>query len=262
MTRTCRVCDQPRAGYTKTALCREHYLARRRVKGPHGKRGRPKVEICRECGGPRKPSCHMALCEEHYRVYVIRASRKQRGTDPDGPVKAVPVKAVDTTTCSRCDQPRLPYGNLCRACHNARCEEQRRKRGQIPVAEHLARIAVPKGICRTTGCGQSTTTRTSKFCRVCYLQRQQSKVTEASRAKMTLAAKAVEKQVPRRWDTALPGRGFGEAVVVGPEAFARPEPVQPTRPVTRVRAADADEREAREREWAEWLSRRTAVARP
>ena len=255
MTLTCRLCGEPRAGYTKTALCREHYLARRRVKGPHGKRGRPKVEVCRECGGPRKANCHMALCEEHYRVYVIRASRKQRGTDPDGPVKA-----VDTTTCSRCDQPRLPYGNLCRACHNVRCEEQRRKRGQIPVAEHLARIAVPKGICRMPDCGQPTTTLTSKYCRGCYLQRQQAKVTEASRAKMTAAAKAVDKQIPLRWQTALPGRGFGEAVVVGPEVFAPVEPVKPTRPVTRVRAADADEREAREREWAEWLSRRRTDA--
>ena len=253
MTRTCRVCGQPRAGYTRTALCREHYLARRRVKGPHGKPGRAKAEVCRECGGPRKPNCQKPLCEEHYRVYVIRASRKRRGTDPDAPVKA-----FDITTCSRCDQPRLPYGNLCRACHNGRCEEQRRKRGQIPVAEHFARIAVPKGICRTPACGQPTTTRTSKYCRGCYLQRQQAKATPATRGTMPAitANQPPAAPVATRWQTALPGRGFGEAVVVGPEVFTPIEPVKPTRPVTRIRAADADEREAREREWGEWLSRR------
>jgi hypothetical protein len=90
---------------------------------------------------------------------------------------------------------------------------------------------------------------------VCYDQRQEAKVKASSRAKMSTAAKAIEKQVPRRWDTALPGRGVTETVV-GAEVFAKPQPVQPTRPVTRIRAADADEREAREREWAEWLSRR------
>jgi hypothetical protein len=72
---------------------------------------------------------------------------------------------------------------------------------------------------------------------------------------MATAAKAIEKQIPRRWDTALPGRGVTEPVV-GAEVFAKPEPAQPTRPVTRIRAADADEREQREREWAGWLQRR------
>ena len=132
MTRTCRVCGEPRASYTKMALCREHYQARRRVKGPHGKPGRVKVEVCRECGGPRKANCQKPLCEEHYRVYVIRASRKRRGTDADAPVKDAQVKVADTSKCRLCDEPRLPYGAMCRQCLRNYEAERRRKAGAQP----------------------------------------------------------------------------------------------------------------------------------
>ena len=124
------------------------------------------------------------------------------------------------------------------------------------AAAHLRSLVPDKnGLLPCPMCGQPKATPHGKYCRVCYDQRQEAKVKASSRAKMATAAKAIEKQVPRRWGTALPGRGVTEPVV-GAEVFAKPEPVQPTRPVTRIRAADADEREQREREWAEWLQRR------
>ena len=178
--------------------------------------------------------------------YLLSVARSTLGYESRLAVKDAPVKVVDTSKCSRCDQPRLPYGVMCRGCLRNYEAERRRKAGVQPRST----------ACETPGCGQPKATPHGKFCRVCYDQRQESKVKASSRAKMSTAAKAVEKQVPRRWDTALPGRGVTEPVV-GAEVFAKPEPVQPTRPVTRIRAADADEREAREREWAEWLQRRT-----
>jgi len=145
-------------------------------------------------------------------------------------------------TCRHCDQPAVSYSDtpLCRLHYNQRL----RKGGAQPRST----------TCESPGCGQAKATPHGKYCRVCYDQRQEAKVKATSRAKMATAAKAIEKQVPRRWNTALPGRGVTEPVV-GAEVFAKPEPIQPTRPVTRIRAADADEREQREREWAEWLQR-------
>lgn len=246
MTRTCRHCNEPAVSYSTTLLCRAHYNERRRKRRP--RKPRQPSTVCKECGAPRKPGLTYAQCEEHYRVYVIRASRKRRGTDPDAPIKDAPVKVVDTSKCSRCDQPRLPYGVMCRGCLRNYEAERRRKAGVQPRST----------VCESPGCGQPKATPHGKYCRVCYDQRQEAKVKASSRAKMSTAAKAIEKQVPRRWDTALPGRGVTEPIV-GAEAFAKPEPVQPTRPVTRIRAADADEREQREREWAEWLSKKRSA---
>jgi len=238
MTRACRHCDQPAVNYSNTPLCRQHYNQRRRKGRP--RQPRQPSAVCRECGAPRKAGVSIARCEEHYRIYARKQVRRSRGMDPDAPVRV-----VDASKCRLCDEPRLPYGVMCRGCLRAYEAERRRKAGAQPRST----------TCETPGCGQPKATPHGKFCRVCYDQRQEAKVKASSRAKMSTAAKAVEKQMPRRWDTALPGRGVAE-LVVGPEVFARPDPIQPTRPVTRIRAADADEREAREREWAEWLTKR------
>ena len=244
----CRICGAPRVSYSSLPLCREHYNERRRSKKPPQKRGRKVVSVCRVCGGPRKEGISLALCADHYREYALRQTRKQRGMDPDAPVKK-----VDVTKCSRCDEPRLSYGTLCRAHHNAMHAERRRKAGVQTWAEHVARIGVSKPTCITNGCGEPTTSRFAKLCRACYERRQQAKVTASSRAKMTAAAKAPEKQIPRRWDTALPGRGIKEPVIGLPPA---PVPVVVVGKVTVVRSADEIEREARAREWAEYLERR------
>ncbi len=241
MTRTCRHCDQPAVSYSDTLLCRQHYNERRRKGRP--RQPRQPSTVCKECGAPRKQGVTVALCPDHYRDYARRQVRRSRGMDPDAPVKV-----VDTSKCRLCDEPRLPYGVMCRQCLRNYEAERRRKAGVQPRST----------TCESPGCGQPKATPHGKFCRVCYDQRQEAKVKASSRAKMSTAAKAVEKQIPRRWDTALPRRGVTEPVV-GAEVFAKPEPIQPTRPVTRIRAANADEREAREREWAEWLQRRRSM---
>lgn len=217
MTRTCRHCDQPAVSYSDAPLCRQHYNERRRKGRP--RQPRQPSAVCKQCGAPRRPGVTVALCPEHYRDYARRQVRRSRGMDPDAPVKV-----VDTSKCRLCDEPRLPYGVMCRQCLRNYEAERRRKAGAKPRST----------TCESPGCGQPKATAHGKFCRVC---------------------KAIQKQVPRRWDTALPGRGVTEPVV-GAEAFAKPEPIQPARPVTQIRAADADEREQRERERAEWLSRR------
>lgn len=71
---------------------------------------------------------------------------------------------------------------------------------------------------------------------------------------MSAAAKVPEKQIARRWDTALPGRGIKERVI-GPPPAATPVVVVVGK-VTVVRSADELEREARAREWAEYLERK------
>lgn len=271
----CRICGAPRVSYSTRPLCREHYNEHRRSTKPPQKRGRKVVEACRICGGPRKEGISLALCPDHYREYAMRRMRKQRGMDPDAPVKK-----VDVTKCSRCDEPRLPYGTLCRGCHNAMHAERRRKAGVQTWAEHVARIAVSKPACITVGCGEPTTSRFAKFCRACYERRQEAKVKASSRAchdeknkssnlavrfseaeldVLKAALPKLRKQTGENWNlsrmvregarmlikTGLPGRGIKDAVV-------GPPPVT----VTVVRSADEMEREQRAREWAEYLERK------
>ncbi|NBW22479.1 MAG: hypothetical protein EBR82_82480, partial [Caulobacteraceae bacterium] len=185
MIRTCRHCNEPAVSYSTTPLCRDHYNQRRRKGRP--RQPRQPSTVCKECGAPRKPGVSIARCEEHYRVYARKQVRRSRGMDPDAPVKV-----VDTSKCSRCDEPRLPYGVMCRQCLRNYEAERRRKAGVQPRST----------FCESPGCGQPKATPHGKFCRVCYDQRQEAKVKASSRAKMSTAAKAIEKQVPRRWDTA------------------------------------------------------------
>ena len=246
MTRICRVCGEPRHEKSPMPLCHAHLNEYRRAqdkrrRGPAKQRGGKYQATCKLCGEPRREGIQYALCAEHFRDMRIKRAR----------AKGVPARQYfDPHKCTRCDEPRTRYGSLCLACERAVKEAKRREMGILPW-----RPAKPK-TCRICGAAGPLATATGKLCVGCTERRSRRSVKKATRAKLTVAAKAVEKQVPRRWDTALPGRGFGDVVVVGPEAFARPEPVQPTRPVTRIRAADADEREQKEREWAEWLQRR------
>lgn len=138
-----------------------------------------------------------------------RQVRRSRGMDPDAPVKV-----VDTSKCKLCDEPRLPYGVMCRQCLRNYEAERRRKAGAKPRSM----------VCESPGCGQAKATPHGKYCRACYDQRQEAKVKASSRAKMATAAKAIEKQIPRRWDTALPGRDLTEPLV-GAEVLAKPEPI-------------------------------------
>lgn len=235
---TCRHCDQPAVSYASTPLCREHYNQRRRKGRP--RQPRTPSTVCRECGAPRWPGAGtLARCEEHYRIYARRQVRRSRGMDENAPVKV-----VDTSKCRLCDEPRLPYGVHCNQCRRNYEAERRRKAGAQPRTL----------LCVTPGCGRPKATPHGKLCRTCYDQRQEAKVKATSRAKMTVAAKAVEKQVPRRWDTGLPGRGVAVSVVT--ETLEPIKPVVPTVPVKRIPAADAEERAQREREWAAWLAKR------
>ena len=237
MTRTCRLCGQPRHEKSSMPLCHAHLNEYRRAqdkrrRGPAKQRGGKYQPTCKLCGEPRREDIQYALCAEHYRDMLLQRAR----------AKGVPArKHFDPQKCTRCDEPRTQYGSLCLACDRAAKEAKRREMGIAPW-----RPAKPK-TCRICGAAGPLATATGKLCVGCAEERSRRKVKKASRPKAPVAT---------RWQTALPGRGFGEAVVVGPEVFAPVEPVKPTRPVTRVRAADADEREAREREWAEWLQRR------
>ena len=264
MTRTCRVCGQPRHEKSSMPLCHAHLNEYRRAqdkrrRGPAKQRGGKYQPTCKLCGEPRREDIQYALCAEHYRDMLLQRAR----------AKGVPARRYfDPQKCTRCDEPRTQYGSLCLACDRAAKEVKRREMGIAPW-----RPAKPK-TCRICGAAGPLATATGKLCVACAGERSRRKVkkaTQATRGTMpatrgTMPAITANQPpaapVATRWQTALPGRGFGEAVVVGPEVFAPVEPVKPTRPVTRVRAADADEREAREREWAEWLQRRRTVARP
>ena len=235
MTRICRVCGEPRHEKLSMPLCHAHLNEYRRAqdkrrRGPAKQRGGKYQPKCKHCGEPRREGIQYALCAEHYRDMLIQRAR----------ARGVPARRYfDPEKCTRCDQPRTQYGSLCLACDRAAKEAKRREMGIAPKA-----AAKPKA-CRICGAAGPLATATGKLCVACAEERSRRKVKKASRPKTPVAT---------RWQTALPGRGFGEAVVVGPEVFTPVEPVKPTRPVTRVRAADADEREAREREWATSVS--------
>ena len=109
MTRICRHCDQPAVSYSNAPLCRQHYNERRRKGRP--RQPRQPSAVCKQCGAPRKQGVTVALCADHYRDYARRQVRRSRGMDPDAPVKV-----VDTSKCKLCDEPRLPYGVMCRQC--------------------------------------------------------------------------------------------------------------------------------------------------
>jgi len=175
MTRTCRHCDQPAVSYSDTLLCREHYNERRRKGRP--RQVRKPGEVCKQCGAPRKPKVTVALCPDHYRDYARCQVRRRHAMDPDAPVKV-----VDTMKCKLCPEPRLPYGVMCRQCLRNYEAERRRKAG-----------AQPRSTTCESGRGQPKATPHGKYCRVCYDQRQEAKVKASSRAKMSTAAKAVEK---------------------------------------------------------------------
>ena len=237
MTHTCRLCGQPRHEKSSMPLCHAHLNEYRRAqdkrrRGPAKQRGGKYQPTCKLCGEPRREGIQYALCAEHYRDMLLQRAR----------AKGVPArKYFDPQKCTRCDEPRTRYGSLCLACERAVKEAKRREMGILPW-----RAAKPKA-CRICGAAGPLATATGKLCVECAGQRSRRKATKASRPKTPVVT---------RWQAAIPGRGFGEAVVVGPEVFAPVESVKPTRPVTRVRAADADEREAREREWADYLQRR------
>ena len=150
MTRTCRHCDQPAVSYSNTPLCRNHYNQRRRKGRP--RQPRKPSTVCRECGAPRKPGVSIARCEEHYRIYARKQVRRSRGMDPDAPVKV-----VDTSKCRLCDEPRLPYGVMCRGCLRAYEAERRRKAGasRSPITANGAATGSPASAALATSASRA-----------------------------------------------------------------------------------------------------------
>jgi hypothetical protein len=224
-------------------LCHAHLNEYRRAqdkrrRGPAKRRGGKYQPKCKHCGEPRREGIQYALCAEHYREMLTQRAR----------AKGIPPRQYfDPQKCTRCDEPRTQYGSLCLACDRAAKEAKRREMGIAPRA-----AAKPK-VCRICGSAGPLATATGKLCVGCSEQRRAG---NATKKKLTKAAvhkqrQCVAESAPpaRRWNTAFSGKGLTEAVqkpvavevrdiVIGPEAFERPKPVDIRgHKVTRVPAA-------------------------
>jgi len=233
MTRTCRLCDQPRHEKSSMPLCHAHLNEYRRAqdkrrRGPAKRRGGKYQPKCKHCDEPRREGIQYALCAEHYREMLAQRAR----------AKGIPPRQYfDPEKCTRCDEPRTQYGSLCLACDRAAKEAKRREMGIAPRA-----AAKPK-VCRICGSAGPLATATGKLCVGCSEQRR------AAKAAKKKQRQCVAESAPpaHRWNTAFPGKGLTEAVqkpvavvdiVIGPEAFERPKPVDIRgHKVTRVPAA-------------------------
>jgi hypothetical protein len=196
-----------------------------------------KLTTCRKCGGERDMRLAEARCRDCWRLEEREQRRAARGT-PEGayrPERYDPApRKFPVGQCSQCGVQVVLDGK-CRACLLAYRREWEAKRRAKKAA-----VAGPK-VCRTTGCGKPTRTPTSKLCAACYGHSQVAKVTRATKARLTKAA--VNKQMARPAPPA--GRRWPEVavaevrdIVIGPEAFERPKPVDIRgHKVTRVPAA-------------------------
>jgi len=196
-----------------------------------------KITTCRKCGGKRDMRLAEARCRDCWRLEEREQRRAARGT-PEGayrPERYDPApRKFPVGQCSQCGVQVVLDGK-CKACLLAYRREWEAKRRAKKAA------AVGPKVCRTTGCGKPTRTPTSKLCAACYRHSQVSKVTRATKARLTKAAvhKQMARPAPpagRRW----PEVAAAEArdIVIGPEAFERPKPVDIRgHKVTRVPAA-------------------------
>jgi len=240
MTRTCRLCGQPRHEKSSMPLCHAHLNEYRRAqdkrrRGPAKRRGGKYQPKCKHCGEPRREGIQYALCAEHYREMLAQRAR----------AKGIPPRRYfDPQKCTRCDEPRTQYGSLCLACDRAAKEAKRREMGIAPRA-----AAKPK-VCRICGSAGPLATATGKLCVWCSEQRRAG---NATKKKLTKAAVHKQMAPPApRWNTAFSGKGLGGVaqkpvtvvdIVIGPEAFERPKPVDIRgHKVTRVPAAGEGER--------------------
>ncbi len=216
MTRTCRICGEPRHEKSSMPLCHAHLNEYRRAqdkrrRGPAKQRGGKYQPKCKHCGEPRREGIQYALCAEHYRDMLIQRAR----------AKGVPArKYFDPEKCTRCDEPRTQYGSLCLACDRAAKEAKRREMGIAPRA-----AAKPK-VCRICGSAGPLATATGKLCVGCSEQRRAVK----SSTKKKLTKAAVHKQMARPAPPA--GRRWPEVavveardIVIGPQAIEVVKPV-------------------------------------
>jgi hypothetical protein len=178
-----------------------------------------------------------ARCRDCWRLENREDRRVKRGTPESAyrPERCDPApRKYPLGQCSQCGVEVVQDGK-CAPCLNAyRREWEAKRRARNKAA------AGPK-LCRTTGCGQPTRTPRSKLCAACYAHSQVSKVTKATKARLTKAA--VHKQMARPAPPA--GRRWPEVavveardIVIGPQAIEVVRPVDIRgHKVTRVPAA-------------------------
>ncbi len=238
----CRKCGAIRDPDSPLALCEPCRVVYVREKSAEKRREagapvRSKSPVCSKCGGERDMRLAAARCRDCWRVESRERERVKRGTPESAyrPERYDPApRKFPVGQCSQCGVEVVLDGK-CKACLLAyRREWEAKRRAKNKAA------AGPK-LCRTIGCGRPTRTPRSKLCAACYGHSQIVKVTKATKARLTKAA--VHKQMARPAPPA--GRRWPEVavveardIVIGPEAFERPKPVDIRKhKVTRVPAA-------------------------
>jgi len=165
--------------------------------------------------------------------------------------------------CARCGAIiETNTGHYCKPCYAAnQRESMRRKRSTPPERQRRTKAERPhpEGTC--IDCG-ATPIYSNARCKEDYLRyqrewhatrrkRSQANRDKAKAAKPKPPAKREPPYVPR------PARPVQPDILIGPQAFTKPEPVSVAGGVPRYRSPGlVAEEQQREREWAEWFAAR------
>jgi len=183
---------------------------------------------CRECGAPRDPKCGLALCRPCYNAYA--AAKADEARRLAGVPKQGKATVCGTPECGKPRDMKSPFA-LCHDCHKAKDRERRRlQRGVNPQNFRFGKRPFPLGTCLE--CGASPVTHAGR-CAEHYRamnRKYAAKYRRKAGAKENTARQPkVERQPQTKPRVAKPTIRRvpvpNVPVVIGPEAFERPKPV-------------------------------------
>lgn len=207
---------------------------------------------CRICGAAREEGSPDVLCLEHRRERDRLRRREELGIPLDLP--GPKARMFPRGTCSKCGGPVDKQG----LCREHRLEYQRtwaeaRRRAKGMAVRKKTGPRENAGVCKI--CGKPRHTRPYTRAAVCeeHLREDTRRRMQSKREKKRKLGPVV--RVPAYVPKVRPQQ---PDIAIGPEAFAKPEPVSVEgREVVRVRVPfEAIEASEREREWAEWFAAR------
>lgn len=210
---------------------------------------------CRICGAPREEGSPDLLCLEHRRERDRLRRREELGIPLDLP--APKKRKFPRGQCQECGEKVHAQG----LCEQHLREYKRRwaaaRRLKLGVQPRAPRLGLSGGSgmvgadCRTPRCNGKVSTEYGTLCDVCKRESDLRRGASVQRAKRRTVKAKAPAYIPKT-------RLEQPDIAIGPEAFAKPEPVSVEgREVVRVRVPfEVIEAAEREREWAEWFAAR------
>jgi len=210
-----------------------------------------KATECKKCNAPRDMALKDVLCRECWQHKSALRARQRRGTPLDAPFRS---KRTHPGMCLHCDQPKLEKYPYCREHLNQKHRDSNQRRGMLSLEEYKAKRKAEARKCKVEGCASKISTKWGQYCEVCRIRKQSAKAKPATPPMARI-------EPPVRPAPVKPVASHqvvieqSTPIVIGPQAFAAPAPIQPSIAVKKIPSTYAAEEEARRQDWEDYLNR-------